>query len=379
MSNNTNQSSPVESALVESSLVSKLTCDYVKELTPYESARRLFSGGNYWLNANESPFANSYQLDDSQFNRYPSCQPDVVINAYTSYSGLTPEQVLVSRGADEGIELVIRAFCTPGKDSVLICPPTYGMYAISAQTFNIGVQKVPLLEDFSLDLKALEKIAQSDTLPKVIFLCSPNNPTGTRLPQQQITAALDMFAGKSLVVIDEAYIEFDIEHSQTALLQEYDNAIILRTLSKAFALAGIRCGFTLASAEIIKVLMKVIAPYPVSEPVAQIAATALSPEGIATMQSQVSFLQQEQQWLMTQLQSQTDMQLVGAQFANFILYRSPQKQLLMNYLVENGLLIRDQSKQLYLQDCLRITVGNREENQKLVALIQQFYQEGKAA
>lgn len=379
MTNNTNQSPLVATSLVEPSLIQRLTCDYVKELTPYESARRLFSGGNYWLNANESPFANSYQLDDSQFNRYPSCQPDAVINAYAKYANLTPEQVLVSRGADEGIELVIRAFCTPGKDSVLICPPTYGMYAISAQTFNVGVQKVPLLEDFGLDLKALEKVAQSDVLPKVIFLCSPNNPTGTRLPQQQITTILDMFAGKSLVVVDEAYIEFDIDNNQTALLQRYDNAIVLRTLSKAFALAGIRCGFTLASAEIIEVLMKVIAPYPVSDPVAQIAASALSPEGIQTMQSQVSFLQQEQQWLITQLQSQTDMQLVGAQFANFILYRLSQKQSLMDYLVANGLLIRDQSKQLYLQGCLRITVGNREENQKLVALFQQFYQEGKAA
>lgn len=363
----------------QENLIENLTCDFVKAMTPYESARRLFSGGNFWLNANESPFANQYDLDDSKFNRYPDCQPDAVINAYANYAGLSKEQVLVSRGADEGIELLIRGFCNPGKDSVLICPPTYGMYAISAQTFNVGVQKLPLLKDFTLDLAELENVSQSENIPKVIFLCSPNNPTGTRLPANQIQRVLELFAGKSLVVVDEAYIEFDIEHNKTGLLDSHENAVILRTLSKAYALAGIRCGFTLASSEIIKVLMKVIAPYPVSDPVAQIAATALSTKGIATMQSQVSYLQEEQTWLATQLANVPDMTLVGHQFANFLLYRTGQKQNLMDFLVSNGMLIRDQSKQLYLENCLRITVGNREENQKVVTLIQQFYQEGKAA
>lgn len=359
--------------------IENLTCDFVRELTPYESARRLFSGGNDWLNANESPFNNPYSISDKRFNRYPDCQPVAVLEAYAEYAGLNKEQVLVSRGADEGIELLIRAFCNPGKDSVLICPPTYGMYAISAQTFNLGVQRAPLNADFSLNLEALATIANSNDLPKLVFLCSPNNPTGTLIPQAQIDAVLTLFAGKSLVVVDEAYIEFSANHTQTAQLADNPHLVILRTLSKAYALAGIRCGFTLASPEIIKVLLKVIAPYPIPDPVAQIASQALSSSGIEQMQQQVAYLQSEQQWLQTQLADIAEIQQQGDVSANFLLYRCQNKDALMQYLVKNGVLIRDQSKQVLLQDCLRITVGNREENQRLLNLIQQFYQEGQSA
>ena len=359
--------------------VQQLSCDFVQNLTPYESARRLFSGGNMWLNANESPFSNEYQVNSERFNRYPDCQPEALLQAYADYASIQKQQVLVSRGADEGIELIVRAFCNPGKDSILICPPTYGMYAISAQTFNVAVQKAPLRDDFSLDMEALETVANSDNVPKVVFLCSPNNPTGTRLAQQQVEATLQLFSGKSLVVLDEAYIEFSANQQQTGLLEKYDNLVILRTLSKAFALAGLRCGFTLTSPEIIRVLLKVIAPYPVSDPVAQIAVQALSAKGLSTMSSQVSYLQEEQAWLQQQMAQFNDMQAIGGSNANFLLYRTGQKQALMDYLVSQGLLIRDQSKQYLLDDCLRITVGNRLENEKLILLIGQFYSEGKAA
>ena len=361
------------------SFITALTCDFVRELTPYESARRLFSGGNVWLNANESPFANEFSINGNNFNRYPSCQPDSVLQAYADYAGIDKSQVLVSRGADEGIELLIRAFCNPGKDSVLICPPTYGMYAISAQTFNVGVQQVPLQSDFTLDMAALEAIAKGTDVPKLVFLCSPNNPTGTALPAAQITQTLKLFSGKAIVVVDEAYIEFNPAQTQAPQLRDNDNLVILRTLSKAFALAGIRCGFTLASADIISVLLKVIAPYPVSDPVAQIASQALSDAGIAQMQSQVSYLQEQQQWLTEQLSDINDMQLTGNNKANFLLFRTGQKQALMDYLVSQGVLIRDQSKQTQLDNCLRISIGNRTENEKLLSLIQQFYRKEQVA
>lgn len=361
------------------SFIDEITCDFVKTLTPYESARRLFSGGKYWLNANESPFSNAVQLDSSRLNRYPDCQPNTVVNAYAEYANVSKEQVLVSRGADEGIELLIRAFCTPGEDHVLICPPTYGMYAISAQTCHVGVDKAPLNTDFCLDFEALKVKSETKTLPKIVFLCSPNNPTGTSLPQADIEQVLRLFAGKSLVVVDEAYIEFDASNTQSQLLAKFNNLVILRTLSKAFALAGIRCGFTLASEDIIRVLLKVIAPYPISDPVAQIAAQALSDSGIAQMQQQVQFLEGEKQFLKSAFATLPDTEIVGAQQANFILFKSSNKQAIMNFLVENGMLIRDQSKQLHLADCLRITIGNREENQRLIDLMKQFYLEGKAA
>lgn len=379
----------IKSGIEANGFAQNLSADHVKTLVPYESARRLFSGGQYWLNANESPYANEYQVQDDYFNRYPDCQPPALLQAYADYAGVNAENVIVSRGADEGIELLIRAFCEPGnegdpssdqstslqQDTILICPPTYGMYAISANTFNVGVQKAPLNDDFSLDLSALKAASEQAQPPKLVFVCSPNNPTGTRIAQAQLEQVLAMFSGKSLVVVDEAYIEFDIASSWASRITEYDNLVVLRTLSKAFALAGIRCGFTLASEAIIKVLMKVIAPYPISAPVAQIAQQALSQTGLAQMQQQVSQLQAYQTQLLARCQQFPGWELVGDSCANFLLFRIPEKQALMDFLVANGMLIRDQSKQAALQNCLRISIGNEQENQTLIQLIEQFYKE----
>lgn len=352
-----------------------LTCENVRKLSPYESARRLYSGGQYWLNANESPYANDYAISSEKLNRYPDCQPGALLTAYADYSDVKPEQVLVSRGADEGIELLIRAFCHPGRDSIAICPPTYGMYAISAETFNVGVTVAPLNSSFELDFEALTTLAEQTQPPKLVFLCSPNNPTGTAIPPEQIERCLSLFANKSLVVLDEAYIEFDWAARWSGRLEQYENLVILRTLSKAFALAGIRCGFTLACNAIIKTLLKVIAPYPIPDPVAQIALQALSSNGIKTMRQQVNNIQQQQKVLKETLASLSELKPVGSEHANFLMFRAQKREALMQYLVSQGMLIRDQSKQLQLQDCLRITVGSDAENAELIHLIQQFYQQ----
>ncbi|MBF7073289.1 histidinol-phosphate transaminase [Glaciecola sp. MH2013] len=363
-----------------SNWLTELTVDYVNELKPYESARRLFAGSGadaeqVWMNANESPFAEEYGIDASVFNRYPDCQPDTVISAYSSYAGLNAEQTLVTRGADEGIELTIRAFCEPGKDSILICPPTYGMYAISAQTFNVGVESATLNADFSLNLSdVLSKVGQV----KVVFICSPNNPTGTSVKREDIVNVLDAYKGTAIVVVDEAYIEFDISNSQADLLAQHSNLVILRTLSKAFGLAGLRCGFTLASAEIITTLLKVIAPYPIPAPVAQIASVALSNEGLEKTKGLVALLKNELDDLREALSQLGDIECIGDINANFVLFRSQQKQALMDYLVANKVLIRDQSKQVNLQHCLRASVGSKEQNKKLIELITAFFaQEAK--
>ncbi|WP_088329182.1 histidinol-phosphate transaminase [Lacimicrobium sp. SS2-24] len=353
-------------------LADRLQCRHLKTLQPYQSARRLFSGGQDWLNANESPFSNDYALDCTKLNRYPDCQPKRVINAYADYAGLNTEQLLVSRGADEGIELLIRAFCEPNQDSILICPPTYGMYAISAETFQVGVERVPLKADFSLDL---EQMYQHNGKVKLVFICSPNNPTGTTVADQQIKAALEHFKDSALVVVDEAYIEFAENQGCASWLAEYPNLVILRTLSKAFALAGIRCGFTLAAPEVIQVLLKAIAPYPVPEPVAQIAAQALSADGLKQIKQQVQGLNKARTELLAALRNLPQLSVVGDVQANFVLVRASQKQALMDNLVAQGILIRDQSKQMHLQDCLRISIGNNEQNQRLVAAITAFYQQ----
>lgn len=358
-----------------SNLVEKLLCDNVKALTPYESARRLFAAGSadveqIWLNANESPFTNDYDIDDSRFNRYPDCQPSRVVSAYGAYSDVADDNVLITRGADEGIELLIRTFCQPGVDSVLICPPTYGMYAISAQTCDIGVERAPLRDDFSLDVEA---ICQFKDKVKLVFICSPNNPTGTAVDESQLQRVIEHFADSAIVVVDEAYIEFDWQNSWASRLAEYPNLVILRTLSKAFALAGLRCGFTLASADIVQALLKVIAPYPIPEPVAQIAHQALQASGLDRMRAQITEISNQREHLKEFLRAIPQIALIGDDKANFILFRTPWKNQLMTYLVEQHVLIRDQSKQLNLENCLRITVGDSAQNQKLINLISTFY------
>lgn len=359
-----------------SDLVNKLICENLKALKPYESARRIFAGGDSdsetWLNANESPFANDFTIDTAHFNRYPDCQPPSVLLPYAKYAGVQANQLLVSRGADEGIELLIRTFCTPGKDSILICPPTYGMYAISAETSNVAIEKAQLKADFSLDIPAIFAYQGKVNL---VFICSPNNPTGTSVGKAQLKQVLEHFADSALVVVDEAYIEFDADNTWATELAAYPNLVVLRTLSKAFALAGLRCGFTLANSEVINSIMKVIAPYPVPEPVAQIAAQALSPNGLKQMAEQVEYLSQQKQWVKQQLNQFPELELVGNDKANFILFRYSKKQGLMDFLVANSVLIRDQSKQISLDNCLRITLGTQLQNEKLLALMASFFKQ----
>ncbi|UTP72540.1 histidinol-phosphate transaminase [Alteromonas sp. LMIT006] len=351
-----------------------LVAKHVVNLVPYASARRLFKASEQgaakpvWLNANEAPTGKQYSLDTTLYNRYPDCQPDAVIAGYANYTGLNKEQVLVSRGADEGIELLIRGFCDAGKDSIMICPPTYGMYAISARTCDIGVVEVPLIHDFQLDVKNI--IAQLDHV-KIVFICAPNNPTGTLPARADIEAIIDAAQGKALVVIDEAYVEFAQETALGWLV--YEHVVVLRTLSKAFGLAGLRCGFTLAHPSVIETLLKVIAPYPLSAPVADIAAQALSHDGLGTMRAQVNQILANQKSILTQLSTLGDIELVGAQHGNFILFRTAYKDALMAHLVKHKVFIRDQSKQPQLENCLRISTGTQEENTQLLSLIEQFY------
>lgn len=253
-------------------------------LQPYESARRIGGEGQIWINANESPFNNS---DVDNLNRYPECQPPALINAYAQYAQVRREQVITSRGADEAIELLIRTFCVPGKDSIACFGPTYGMYAISAQTFNVGVNALRLNDEYQLPNDIAEQVSDA----KLVFICNPNNPTGTVISPQIIAQVIAKLPD-ALVVVDEAYIEFCPDYSVANLIDQFDNLVVLRTLSKAFALAGARCGFMLANKMVIAMVMRVIAPYPVPLPVSNLACEALSPQGIDTMKQQVSQLKQ---------------------------------------------------------------------------------------
>ncbi|MFZ4831940.1 histidinol-phosphate transaminase [Rouxiella sp. Mn2063] len=347
--------------------VNNLARENVQKLTPYQSARRLGGNGDVWLNANEYALATEYQLTQQNLNRYPECQPAQVIARYADYAGVLPEQVLVSRGADESIELLIRTFCEPGKDAVLYCPPTYGMYSVSAEALGVEGRTVQAKEDWQLDMPA---ISQALDGVKLVYVCSPNNPTGNLINPQDIRDLLEMTRGKAIVAVDEAYIEFCPQASVSSWLQDYPHLAILRTLSKAFALAGLRCGFTLANVELINLLMKVIAPYPLSTPVADIAAQALSPEGLAAMRQRVELVSADRSWLVEQLNQTACVEQVFDSETNYVLARFAASSAVFKSLWDQGIILRDQNKQPGLSGCLRISIGTRQECQRVIDALQ---------
>ena len=344
------------------STIIKLARPELNDMVPYQSARRLYAGSGefeskIWLNANEASGTGVYQINGSCINRYPDFQPKELIEAYSQYSDVAMNRLLATRGADEGIELIIRTFCRAYQDSILICPPTYGMYAISAENHGANIVEVPLFNN-QLNVSAIAKYIGK---VKVIFLCSPGNPTGNLLAERDIKEVLDLFKGEAMVVVDEAYIEFSPESSATKWLDEYENLIVLRTMSKAFALAGLRCGFTLANEATIELMSKIIAPYPVPAPIAHIASKALSVESIMQMQARVQESNVLRNALCQWLKQQSWCDEVFESDANFVLFRTPLKDQLFNELKSQGVLIRDQSKQQQLGNCLRISIGSAEE------------------
>ena len=341
--------------------LTQLACQRVQDLTPYLSARRIGGKGHIFLNANESPKSEEYQLDCSRLNRYPECQPPEVLSRYAAYAGVEPDQVLVSRGSDEAIELLIRTFCEPGQEEILFCPPTYGMYSISAETCGVGMRTLPPLPDFQPDVPAIiAALAQGKPI-KVLFFCSPNNPTGTVLQRDKLLAILDATAGKSIVVVDEAYIEFCPEFSMVDLIKSCPNLVITRTLSKGFALAGLRCGFTIAHPEVISLLLKVIAPYPIPEPVAQIAAQALSDRGLDAMRQRVQWLNRLKAELKSELLKQPCVKQVFDDHGNFLLARFESGSRLFQAMVDAGIILRDFGTKPMLEESVRITIGDEAE------------------
>jgi histidinol-phosphate aminotransferase len=347
------------------SISDKLAREELINMVPYQSARRLFSSSDdatnkVWLNANEASGPGIYQLDGNSINRYPDFQPESLLKAYSNYAQQPVANILATRGADEGIELLIRTFCKAYQDSILICPPTYGMYAISAESHGAGIVKVPLIEN-ELDLEGLKANVGK---VKVVFLCSPGNPTGNLLPQAQIKQAIELFKGNAIVVVDEAYIEFSAKNSVAPWLAQYENLVVLRTLSKAFAMAGLRCGFTLANSDIINMLSKVIAPYPISAPVAEIGSMALANDNLKQVSIRVEETTLLRQQLATWLGAQPWCKKVHHSDANFVLFEAGSvelKDFIFATLLAQGILIRDQSKQVQLINCLRISIGSERE------------------
>ena len=346
--------------------INQLVRKNVQKLTPYQSARRIGGNGDVWLNANEYPVAPNFQLTEQNLNRYPEAQPEQVINRYAQYAGVTPEQVIVSRGADEAIELLMRAFCELETDTVLYCPPTYGMYQVSAETLGIKTKTVPTKSNWQLDL---DRIKQNLDNVKLIYVCSPNNPTGNLIDQDDIKTLLKLAENRALVIIDEAYIEFSPNSTVVSWLANYPHLVILRTLSKAFALAGLRCGFTLANKPVIDALQKVIAPYPLATPVADIATQALSKDGINTMKLHVTNLNKQKEQLANQLSALEIVEKVYSSEANYLCVKFQSNKPVFSKLWNQGIILRDQSKSIDQDGFVRISIGTQAECEAVITAL----------
>ncbi|CAL4319190.1 Histidinol-phosphate aminotransferase [Buchnera aphidicola (Protaphis terricola)] len=342
----------------------------IKNLKPYQSARRIGGNGDIWLNANESPISPLFKTNITSFNRYPEFQPNSLRIAYAEYAGLLKEQILITRGADEGIDLLMKAFCDPKEDAIIYCPPTYDMYSICAKIFNIRIKKIPTFKNtWQIDL---EQIRLNLNKVKIIYICNPNNPTGNLISRKDLITLLKLTLGSVLVVIDEAYIEFSIKDSMVNYLKDYPNLIILRTLSKAFALAAIRCGFILANKEIINILNKVISPYPISTIISDIATQSLSYNSIQNMKERVLTINLNRNWLVKELKKINLVERIFNSHANYILVKFSMFEKIFNKLWQKGIILRNQNHKINLKKCLRISIGSYLECVNLIKEIQNF-------
>ncbi|HEX2860518.1 MAG TPA: histidinol-phosphate transaminase [Lacunisphaera sp.] len=334
-------------------------------LAPYSSARKESQGGRVWLDANENPETPSAR--QPLLNRYPEPQPAALIARLAELYGVAPAQALVTRGSDEGIDLLLRTFCRAGQDAILITPPTYGMYVVAAGIQGARVATVPLVrgQNFALDADAVIRAVTPDV--KIIFLCSPNNPTGGLLGRTEVLKLVRSFAGRAIVAVDEAYVDFAGVPSLAAEIATYPNLVVLRTLSKAFGLAGARVGTTLANPAVIAVLQKVIAPYPVPAPVLQAALAALSPEGVAAARESVRLLVAERTRLLEALPRLTVVKRVWPSDANYLLVEVSDAARAMAAGRAAGVIWRDRSKDV--SNTIRITVGTAAENDQTLEIL----------
>ena len=340
----------------------------IRAMQPYSSARMEVSAGptgarQVWLNANESawPAAGDEGLG---CNRYPEPQPAVLIDALATLYRVQREQLLVGRGSDEAIDLLIRAFCRAGEDAIVIQPPTFGMYAVSARVQNAAVIEVPLAADFQLDVNAL--LAAVTPAVKLVFVCTPNNPTGQLVPHAALETLADALKGRALLVIDEAYIEFAQGKSALDLLARHDHVAVLRTLSKAWALAGARIGCLLAHPQVIALLRNIMAPYPLPLPCVALALRALSPDGQAQAERHVEIICEQRPAIARQLARLAGVRAVLPSHANFLTVRFYDAGAAYSQLLAAGIVVRDVRRYPNLGDALRITVGAPEENQRML-------------
>ena len=341
---------------------------HIEALEPYMSARRIGGKGEVWLNANELPFPRqSMSLDVSEYHRYPDEGPDLVQAAYAVYAGLQPDQVLALRGADEAIDLLLRAYCQSGTDGIIISSPTYGMYQVCANIQNANVIDVPLTVDYQLDVPSI--LAQEGI--KLVFICNPNNPTGNSFNREDILTILRFFEGRALVVIDEAYIEFCPLESLVSEMANFENLVVVRTMSKAFGLAGVHVGYLLANETVMVMMRKVSAPYPLADPCAQIALQSLNEKSTKLMNQQVHQISQIRDSFCEALAGIPDVTNVVHSVTNFVLVFFGNNEATWEALTEAGVVAR-RIPHSRLAEAIRFTIGTTEEMAMVIQILKRL-------
>jgi histidinol-phosphate aminotransferase len=349
--------------------LNKLTRDNIKKLVPYSSARDEFSGeAKVFLDANENSLGSPLI---KWYNRYPDPHQVKLKEAISKVKSVSPEKIFLGNGSDECIDLLYRCFCNPGKDNVIICPPTYGMYEVSANINDVEVRKAPLLENFQLDLIHLENLVDENT--KLIWICSPNNPTGNSMNREDVETVLNNFNG--IVVVDEAYINFSRQKSFIQELEDYPNLVVMQTFSKAWGLAALRLGMAFASKEIIDTLGKVKPPYNINQATQDFALQAL--EEVGQVNDMISELVQMREALKGVFERIPFVQAVYPSDANFLLVKMTDARKIYEFLLTKGIVVRDRSNVKLCDDCLRITVGTEQDNTALVDALIDWHDENK--
>jgi len=336
----------------------------------YASARSAKVQGEVWLNANELPWANPAD-PQATCRRYPAPQPQPLREALASLYACTPAQLLIGRGSDEAIDLLVRALCRPGRDAVVVTPPVFGMYAVSARLQDAPLREVPLLDGpdgLQADIDAIIDAAVSSGA-RLVFLCSPSNPAGSTIALDDIERTARALQGQAMVVVDEAYAEFSDQPSAVGLLRRHENIAVLRTLSKAHALAAARIGCVIATPELIAVLRALQAPYPIPQPCADLALQALAPAALARTAERVAEVRRERTRLQAALATAPSVRRVYPSQGNFVLVRFEDAEAAWQTLLAAGVVVRDQRGALQLADALRISIGSPEQNARVLAAL----------
>ena len=343
--------------------IDTLVRNNVKKMSSYSSARDDFKKENekklIYLDANESPF-------DNGINRYPDNKHDELKKVVSGVKNVNVNQVVFGNGTDEILDLIVRVFCNPSEDKIITLPPTYGMYDVIAKTNGVENIEIPLKSDFSIDINEILKLSSKKT--KILFLCSPNNPTGNSFDTNNLTDLIKSFKG--IVVVDEAYIDFSSKQSLIGLIEDNNNLIITQTMSKAYGMAGIRLGMGFSSEKIINCLNKIKPPYNINVLTERKALEELNK--IDEIEKNISIVLDQRNLLVSCLEKLDFVEKIYKSDANFLLVKVDNADLRYNQLLENGIVVRNRSNQPLCQNCLRITIGTKNENTSLIKTLNEL-------